>query len=172
MENSDTVERNYVSERFMWSTYILGAITFILMFLGGYVRVSGAGLACPDWPTCYGKWFPFFDGVERPYSDWLIFVEWIHRFWAAASGAYLILVVYWSRKYIKTHFTVFLWAVITLVSFIIQGIFGGLSVITDLSPFFVVWHIINGFAIIFFELFLAFFATIFTKSFHMRYFSK
>ena len=31
---------------------------FLLIVLGGIVRVTGSGGACPDWPTCFGVWTP------------------------------------------------------------------------------------------------------------------
>jgi protoheme IX farnesyltransferase len=31
---------------------------FALIVLGGIVRVTGSGGACPDWPTCFGLWTP------------------------------------------------------------------------------------------------------------------
>jgi cytochrome c oxidase assembly protein subunit 15 len=31
---------------------------FGLIVLGGMLRVSGSGAACPDWPTCFGAWTP------------------------------------------------------------------------------------------------------------------
>jgi len=35
---------------------ILGLL--VLVVLGGTVRVTDSGLACPDWPLCYGELFP------------------------------------------------------------------------------------------------------------------
>ena len=32
--------------------------TIFLIFVGGLVRATGAGLGCPDWPMCWGKWWP------------------------------------------------------------------------------------------------------------------
>lgn len=55
---------------------ILAVITLFL--LGATVRVHGAGLACPDWPMCHGKWFPEF--------DFFIFLEWAHRLLAMLIG--------------------------------------------------------------------------------------
>lgn len=38
--------------RLAWAAVLL-ALTVIVF--GGFVRLSNAGLSCPDWPTCYGK---------------------------------------------------------------------------------------------------------------------
>lgn len=37
--------------------------TWAQAWLGGIVSSSHAGLACPDWPTCYGRWLPPMDGL-------------------------------------------------------------------------------------------------------------
>jgi heme a synthase len=38
--------------RLAWAALLLA--TCVILF-GGFVRLSNAGLSCPDWPTCYGK---------------------------------------------------------------------------------------------------------------------
>lgn len=40
--------------------------TYFLIFVGGLVRVSGAGLGCPDWPKCFGSWLPPLSMADIP----------------------------------------------------------------------------------------------------------
>jgi heme A synthase len=55
---------------------LLAALTWGLIVLGALVRAHGAGLACPDWPLCFGQAIPAF--------DLKVAFEWGHRLLAGS----------------------------------------------------------------------------------------
>lgn len=82
-------------------------LAFIVIVLGAFVRLSDAGLGCPDWPTCYGKatWptqqvdiaqanqaFP-----ERPVELHKAWREQIHRHFAAGLGLLVLILALGSN---------------------------------------------------------------------------
>ncbi|CAH9019843.1 COX15/CtaA family protein [Candidatus Nitrosacidococcus sp. I8] len=44
-----------MSRRFVIFTFIASLLALIIVILGAYVRISDAGLSCPDWPGCYNQ---------------------------------------------------------------------------------------------------------------------
>ena len=58
---------------------LLAGVTYVLIVFGALVRAHGAGLACPDWPLCFGEWVPEF--------DFRIAFEWGHRALAGSHRA-------------------------------------------------------------------------------------
>ena len=103
--------------------------TLLLMAIGSATRVMNAGLACPDWPLCYGELVP------RQQMNLQVFLEWFHRLDAALLGlSSLVLfgLTWWKRRQLPTWLP---WAATLVVGLIVfQGVLGGLTV-TELLRF-------------------------------------
>lgn len=59
------------------------ALAFVVIGFGAYVRLSDAGLACPDWPGCYGQLLGVPQNAADPARAWK---EMIHRYLAGGLG--------------------------------------------------------------------------------------
>jgi len=114
-----------------------------LVVIGGATRVMEAGLACPDWPLCYGSFLP---GRQMNLQ---VFLEWFHRLDAFFVGIVLItqfaLSLYWSRSLPKWLPWVY-GALTLLVAF--QGFLGALTVLQLLPSFVVIAHLAVAFTLV------------------------
>ncbi len=91
--------------RFAW---LAVALTLCVVVFGAFVRLSDAGLSCPDWPTCYGRaaWPQAASDVSdhaasavRPFETHKAWREQVHRHLAATLGMLvLLLAVLAARK--------------------------------------------------------------------------
>jgi cytochrome c oxidase assembly protein subunit 15 len=112
--------------RLVWKIAIA---TLLLMAVGSATRVMNAGLACPDWPLCYGQLVP------TQQMNLQVFLEWFHRLDAALIGISAIALCglsWWYRQQLPT------WlpgaSAFALFLIVFQGILGGLTV-TELLRF-------------------------------------
>jgi cytochrome c oxidase assembly protein subunit 15 len=106
----------------------LAFATFPLLWVGGLVTTTHAGMAVQDWPTTNGYFFyPFFKWL---FAAWDFFIEHGHRFLAKSIGMLTIglLIVLWrceKRRWMR-------WlGVVALVLVIFQGVLGGMRVLLD-----------------------------------------
>lgn len=94
-------------------------LTWLLILVGGIVHGTGSSLACPDWPTCYGSFFPEMKGG--------VFFEHSHRLVAASVGLLTIVLCFLLLKQKDSGLKKAGFLAVGLVIF--QGLLGGLTVI-------------------------------------------
>ena len=106
--------------RWIWK---LAIATLLLMAVGSATRVMNAGLACPDWPLCYGQLVPTRQMNLR------VFLEWFHRLDAMVIGLLAIALAvqaWWCRRDLPKWLP---WATLgALALIVVQGGLGGLTV--------------------------------------------
>jgi len=115
----------------------------VLIVIGGATRVMEAGLACPDWPLCYGSFLPF------SHMNLRVFLEWFHRLDAFLVGILIlskfVLSIVWKSEipnWLPKTYSLLLFLVI------VQGSFGALTVINLLDSYTVTGHLLIAFLLL------------------------
>ncbi|WP_238324134.1 COX15/CtaA family protein [Halobacterium hubeiense] len=119
-------------------------VTYAVMLLGAYTSAIGAGLSCPDWPTCYGTWVPFLHSgivASSSYSTLQIFAEWAHRGLAMTAGFIILGTTIGAWLAYPNNRLVTWSATGALVLLPTQVLLGGLTVTENLQPFVVTTHL-------------------------------
>jgi heme A synthase len=116
---------------------VTGISTFVLILLGGIVRVSDSGLGCGPAGSGFHGW-PFCNGDVVPGVDLNAIVEYTHRVVAIAVGFMILalLVMAWRRHRRLLPVT---GALLFLV--IVQGALGGATVEENLEEAYVAAHL-------------------------------
>ena len=129
-------------------------LCFVVVVLGAYVRLSAAGLGCPDWPGCYGHVTPAgavaaaepsggtLDGV--PVEAAKAWKEMIHRYAAATLGLLIIFIVALVTQTRPLRVVSLPYATGLLALVVAQGILGMLTVTRQLEPIIVTAHLLLG----------------------------
>jgi cytochrome c oxidase assembly protein subunit 15 len=109
---------------------------FLLICLGGSVRLMNAGLACPDWPLCFGDFIPDYHPQ--------VYLEFIHRAMAgivSITTGVLIVFLFRARNVPLSLKRTALLAIVLLLT---QIVFGGLTVLLALRANVVAAHLTMG----------------------------
>jgi cytochrome c oxidase assembly protein subunit 15 len=138
-------------------TLTIFAVYFVIL-AGGIVRASGAGMGCPDWPTCFGQWIPPIDESQLPVNYHEIYAqrgyentqfnpvktwtEYANRLVGATIGFLIFLTAWSSRIYLKTDKTIFYLSVSVFFLVGFQGWLGSTVVASNLKPFMITLHML------------------------------
>jgi cytochrome c oxidase assembly protein subunit 15 len=127
-------------------------LCFAVVVLGAYVRLSAAGLGCPDWPGCYGHFTPAgavvaassgtLDGATVETGK--AWKEMVHRYAAATLGLFIAAIVTLAIQTRRERVISLFYAIGLLALVSAQGILGMLTVTRLLEPVIVTAHLLLG----------------------------
>jgi cytochrome c oxidase assembly protein subunit 15 len=126
-------------------------LAFCVVVFGAYVRLTDAGLGCPDWPGCYGHITPAGAAeaaaqgrIEADVHTGKAWNEMIHRYIASTLGLLILLIAFLALRW-RRHAGVPVAQPLVLVALVIfQGLLGMWTVTLLLKPLIVTLHLAFG----------------------------
>lgn len=129
-------------------------LALIVIVVGSYVRLSGAGLGCPDWPGCYGQLIPldsadFIGQAAKAFPGQIpdftkAWKEMGHRYLAAMLGLIILLLALLSWRQQQNRLAAISAALGLLVLVGLQAALGMWAVTAHLMPVVVTGHLLLG----------------------------
>lgn len=146
----------------------LGALTifavYFVILVGGIVRASGAGMGCPDWPTCFGRWVPPVEESQLPenyqeiyahrgYKDTRFnpvktWTEYVNRLVGVSVGLLILLTAWSSRIYLRQDKAIFYLSLTVFLTIGFQGWLGSAVVASNLKPYMITLHMLTALFIV------------------------
>ncbi len=117
-----------------------GVATFLLIVLGGVVRVSGSGLGCGPADSGFHGW-PLCNGDIVPGLDLNAVIEYAHRALAVAVGFLMLAVAVWAWRSLRDRRGVVFAATASVVLVGLQGLLGAATVEEGLDEGLVAAHL-------------------------------
>ena len=130
--------------------------TFVVVVVGAYVRLSDAGLGCPDWPGCYGELTPHHakddiakavdeqGGTHGPVSLGKAWKEMFHRYIAGGLGLLILAIAAIALRQ-RAALRQSPWLAVSLPFVVLfQAALGMWTVTMLLKPVIVTLHLLGG----------------------------
>jgi heme a synthase len=117
-----------------------------VVVLGAWVRLTDAGLGCPDWPGCYGHIYPQAGHVASQSGGQFskALHEMIHRYFVAGLGLIIVVLTAWAIRFREDRDQPLIPVALLFVLFCLQGALGALTVTLLLTPLIVTAHLLGG----------------------------
>ncbi len=128
----DRLRDKIVPRGFSFLVFGLIGYTYLVVYLGAYVRHKDVSLACGDWPLCNGQVFPGFDGNEG--------IVFTHRLSALILSLLVVWLVVWAWKMRAGRPDLFAGSLVALGTVLLQGASGAWVVNTQLDTFSTMFH--------------------------------
>jgi cytochrome c oxidase assembly protein subunit 15 len=133
-------------------------LTLVVVTLGAWVRLTDAGLGCPDWPGCYGRLIVSEEihadpevadlTAARPLEAGKAWREMIHRYAATTLGFVCLLLAGLAIARRKQPGQPVVLPLVLLGLVILQGLLGMWTVTLQLLPIIVVLHLLGGLSVL------------------------
>ncbi|HEY5263951.1 MAG TPA: COX15/CtaA family protein [Steroidobacteraceae bacterium] len=118
----------------------------VVVVLGAWVRLTDAGLGCPDWPGCYGHLYPE-AGHVLPHAGFEFgkaMHEMIHRYFAGTLILIITVLMIWAVRFRRDRDQPLLPVALLFIVVCFQGALGAFTVTLLLKPLIVTAHLLGG----------------------------
>jgi heme a synthase len=119
---------------------LAGAIlAAVVVALGAWVRLTDAGLGCPDWPGCYGHTYP-----HAAHDVGKAWHEMVHRYFAGTLVLVISTLLIWAVVFRKDPGQPRIPVILLFVIVLFQAALGAFTVTRLLKPLIVTGHLLGG----------------------------
>src|SRR5712671_6892136 len=139
----------YPQRRLFWfrRLALAGALlAAAVVVLGAWVRLTDAGLGCPDWPGCYGHIYPQagLSDPQRSFQFGKALHEMVHRYFAGTLCVTITILLIWAVRFRADRNQPLIPVTALFVVVCLQGALGALTVTLLLKPLIVTAHLLGG----------------------------
>ncbi|TLU98105.1 COX15/CtaA family protein [Dyadobacter luticola] len=144
---------------------------YFLIIAGGVVRSTGAGMGCPDWPKCFGRWIPPTEASQLPanykelygaklkgeviFNPIKTWTEYVNRLLGAFTGIMIFFTLLASIPFLKSqNKKIFFYSLAAFLLVGFQGWLGAKVVSFELAPVVVTLHMLLAIVIVMMLLYL------------------
>lgn len=138
-------------------------LTYFLISVGAIVRVSGAGMGCPDWPRCFGLLIPPTSAADLPplstysyppgwsvesFDPLMTWIEFLNRLLGAAVGLAILATLIVAVARLRQKPGVVVPVVVAFFGVLFAAWLGGRVVAHELAPWMVTAHLLSAIVVV------------------------